>query len=75
MPMRADARRGQVHRQRRAQPAGADAEHARRLELLLPFHAHFRQDQVPAVALDLVGVQRHSAARLGRRRCRRRPTG
>ena len=49
----ADARRGEIERRRRAEPAGADAEHARRLQPPLPFLADFRQQQVPAVALPL----------------------
>jgi hypothetical protein len=39
-------------------------------KLLLPFHPHFRKDQVTAVALDLVGVERH-----GRRRGRAHTAG
>ena len=50
----ADAGRGEIHRRRRAEAAGADAQHAARLQLALPVHADLRHDQMPAVALDLV---------------------
>ena len=52
--MRADARRGEIERRRRAEPAGADAEHARGLQLALPLDADLRHDQMPAVALNFV---------------------
>ena len=45
---------GQIHRDRRAEPAGADAEHAGSLQLQLPLHADLRQDQMTAVASDLL---------------------
>ena len=61
----ADAGRRQIHRGRRAEAARADAQHAARLQLALPVHADLRHDQVPAVALDLVGVE--TSAELGRR--------
>ncbi len=51
---RADAGRGQIHRRRRSEAAGADAQHLRGLQLALTVHADLRQDQVPAVAPDLV---------------------
>ena len=54
-PMPADAGRGQVQAQRRTEPAGADQQHAGGLEPLLPVHADFGHDQVPAVAGDFVG--------------------
>ena len=38
---------GQVERERRAEAAGADAEHLRGLEPLLPVHRHLGHDQVP----------------------------
>jgi hypothetical protein len=47
-------RGGQVHGQRRAQPACADEQDARRLQLLLPGHADLGHDQVPAVAAHLL---------------------
>ena len=48
---RADAGGGEIQRRRRSETAGADAEHARRLQPPLPLHADFRQQQVAAVAL------------------------
>ncbi len=65
---RADAGCGEIHRDRRSQAAGADAEDLRGLELLLPQHADFRQDQMTAVALEIVLGE----LRKGRRRFRRR---
>ena len=53
-----DAGRGQVHRHRRAEATGTDAENAGRLQLQLPVHADLRHDQVPAVAGDLLVAQR-----------------
>ena len=50
---RADAGRGEVERERRAEAAGADAEDAGGLQLLLAFHADLGQDQVARVAGDL----------------------
>jgi hypothetical protein len=50
----ADAGRGEIHRRRRAEAAGADAQHAARLQAPLPVHADLRHDQVPAVADDFV---------------------
>ena len=55
---RAHAGRGQIERQRRAESAGADAQHARRLQLLLPVHAHLGHDQVARVAQDFIVAQR-----------------
>ena len=54
----AHARRRQIHRGRRPQSARADAQHAARLDPALPVHADLRHDQVAAVALDLLGVER-----------------
>src|SRR5204863_3322577 len=45
---------GEIHRDRRAEAAGADAEHLRGLQPLLPFEADLRKNQVAAVALDFV---------------------
>ena len=45
----ADAGRGEVQPERRAEPAGADQQDAGRLQPLLPLHADFGHDQVPAV--------------------------
>ena len=53
----ADAGGGQIESQRRTEPAGAHAEHARGLEPLLALHAHLGQDQVPRVAREIVGGQ------------------
>ena len=63
---RADAGRGQIERRRRAEPAGADAQHARRLELALTLDADLRHDQVPAVALHFVVGQFRQIGRGGR---------
>ena len=63
---RADAGGREVHRDGRAEAAGADAEHLRGLQLALPLDADLRHDQVPAVALHFVvgqlGQRRTSAA-------------
>ena len=77
----ADAGRGEIQRRRRAEAARADAEHAARLQLPLPFHADLRHDQMPAVALDfvvgaeLIGLQSDlttvSSLRIGAARHRR----
>ena len=55
----ADARRGQVERRRRAQAAGADDQHPRRLQRLLPRAADLAQHQVAGVALDLLVGETH----------------
>ena len=54
---RAHAGRAQVQRQRRTQAARADAQHSRRFQLELPFHADLGHDQVARVAQDLVVAQ------------------
>ena len=65
----ADARRGQIHADRRAEPAGADHQHLGLLEFQLPLGTDLRHDEVAAVAEDLLRVQ------LGRGRlCRGRPS-
>ena len=51
---RAHAGRGQIQRERRAESAGAHAQHARRLQLLLPLHADLGHDQVARVAQNFV---------------------
>ena len=51
----AHARRGQIHQQRRAEPAGADHQHFGRLDLLLALAADLAQHQVALVTLDLLG--------------------
>jgi hypothetical protein len=53
-PDRADTRRGEIHRQRRAQPAGPDQQHLRGLQPALPLHAHARHDEMPRVPADLL---------------------
>jgi hypothetical protein len=59
----ADPGGGQVEQQRRTEAAGTDAEDFCRLQALLTFDSHFRQNQVPGVAgvvvlgqLDVAGV-------------------
>jgi hypothetical protein len=54
---RADAGRGEVHENRRAEATGADSEHLCVLQPLLPVHPDVRDDQVAAVAADLVDRQ------------------
>ena len=56
-PQRANARCGQIKSQRRAQPAGAHAEHTRGFQLALALHAHLGQNQVARVAGEIVGGQ------------------
>src|SRR5688572_1120803 len=53
----ADAGGSEIHRGRRAEPAGADAQHLGRLELALTLDADLRHDKVPAVSLDLISRQ------------------
>ena len=70
----ADAGRGQVQPERRAQAAGAHQQHLGRFQLQLALHAHFGHDQVPAVAQDLVVGKRggcfgRARPRPTRRRC------
>ena len=55
MPIVPDARRGQVERRRRAEAAGADAEHLRVEQLRLPRFADLGQQEVAAVADLLLG--------------------
>ena len=54
MPMRADAGRRQIQRERRAEAAGADDQHARGLQLRLADAADVLQQDVPGVAADFV---------------------
>ena len=49
-----DAGGGQVQRDRRAEPAGADHQHARVEQLALPGAADVGQDDVARVPLDLI---------------------
>ena len=51
---RADAGGGQIQRERRAKPAGADHQHARGLQLRLADAAHVLQQDVAGVAADFV---------------------
>ena len=53
----ADAGGSEVQAQRRAEATGPDHEHARGLELALRLEPELRQDQVTAVAEDLVVAQ------------------
>src|SRR5207302_3062588 len=68
-PDRPHAGRGQVERRRRPEAAGADEEDLRPEERALPLLADLAQQEVPAVALDLVGRERgvldHGKTRLG----------
>src|SRR5262249_49141462 len=59
---RADPGRREVHQQRRAEPAGADDQHARRQQLFLPLLADLVEDQVPRVAAELLFAQFHGDA-------------
>src|SRR5262249_17010869 len=54
----ADTRRGEVKPERRAEPAGADEQHARRLQALLPLDSDLRHDQVTRIALNFLRRQR-----------------
>ena len=64
----AHARRREVERERRAQPAGADRQHPGRLELPLALHPDLRQQQVTRVAQHLrVGELGQLLLRLHRR--------
>ena len=51
----ADAGGGQIKHERRAEPAGADHQHARGFQLLLALAADLLQHQLALVALDLFG--------------------
>jgi hypothetical protein len=50
----AHARSRQIESQRRAQPARANTQHPRCLQLLLPFHADLGHDEMARVAQDFV---------------------
>ena len=50
----------QVHRDRRPQASGANAQDARRADLLLPGKADLRQNQMPGIAADFVIIQLHT---------------
>ena len=51
---RADARRGEIERGGRAEPAHAYEQHARALELLLSLETDVGENEMPAVAEDLL---------------------
>ena len=54
---RADPGGGEIERHRRAEPAGADDQHARRLEALLAGAADLGEHDVARVALQLLGAR------------------
>jgi hypothetical protein len=56
-PEVADARGREVHRDRRAEPAGADDQHARLLESALTICADAGKDEVAAVPSQLFGAE------------------
>jgi hypothetical protein len=62
---RADARRGEIEEEGRAQPARAHHQHPRFEEALLPDPADLRQDDVAGIALKL-GVGEVHGGRIGR---------
>src|SRR5207249_179452 len=59
-PERADAGRGQIQGDRRAEPSGPDDEHLRFDQLALTGPADVRKDDVPGVALDLILGERRA---------------
>ncbi len=74
-PDRADARRRQIQRQRAAEPAGADHQHAGRAQPRLSDAADLGQQDVPRVALDFSLGELHAKPhgdRAGPRKARRR---
>ena len=58
--MRADTRRRQIKKHRRAEPAGADHQHARALERGLSRPAHLAQHDMARIALEFFGCQHRS---------------
>ena len=54
---RADAGGREIEQHRRAEPAGADDQHARALERGLPGPADLAQDDVAGVAFEFIGTQ------------------
>src|ERR1019366_946639 len=54
---RADARRREVERERRAEAARSHAQHACGLQLLLPVEADLRHDEMTGVALELLAAE------------------
>jgi hypothetical protein len=55
-----DARRGQIHRDRRTQTARPDAQHTRRADFFLPGHPHLGKNQMPRIPPDFVIAQFHN---------------
>ena len=64
---RADARRRQIGDHRAAEPAGADHQHPRRLQLLLARAADALEHEVAGIAAGLVGRERAFSCRAARR--------
>ena len=62
-----DAGGGQVQAERRAQAARAHQQDLGGFELLLPLDPHFRDDQVAAIAQDLIVRERDLFGRRGYR--------
>ena len=58
---RADAGGGEIERDRAAEPARADDQHARRLEALLAGAADLGEHDVAGVTLNLLGGKRRDA--------------
>src|SRR5450759_2293418 len=56
-PKGADTRRGEIERHRRAQSSRTNQKHARFLERALPVLSHLRQENVAAVANQLLAGQ------------------
>jgi hypothetical protein len=56
----ANARRGEVHGNGRAQPARANAQDAGGLDPFLAGQPHFGQNQVPRIPADFVIIQFHN---------------
>ncbi len=55
-PQLAHTRGGEVQGDRRPQPAGPNTQDFGIADFFLPFHAHFRQQQMAAVTIDLIRV-------------------
>ena len=51
---RADPGRGEIHQHRRAEPAGADHQHRRRLQRRLAGAAHLAQHDMAGIAFEFV---------------------
>ena len=59
-PNPANTSRGEVHGDRRAEPARADAENTGGPNFLLTLPSDFGQDQMPRVTADLIGAKFHN---------------